>query len=111
VSEKIIFSDSVYPKYEVEIKGQVFQIRAVNRAVFEILSDMAKKANAGDPSAIAGLYDQVGQVIEAPTEFINSLDFRLIRDLVKFINEKLIRGAVEEEQKNGSGSGEAKQPS
>ena len=103
--EKIIFNASLYPQYEVEILGQTFQIRAVNRAVFEILSDMARKANAGDPSAISGLYDQVAHVIEAPKEFINGLDFRMIRDMVKFINEKLIRGAVEEEQKNGSGSG------
>jgi hypothetical protein len=105
--EKIIFSASLYPQYEVEILGQTFAIRAVNRVVFEILSDMAKKANAGDPSAIAGLYDQVAQVIDAPLEFINGLDFRLIRDVVKFINDKLIRGAIEEEQKNGSGSGGA----
>jgi hypothetical protein len=111
VIEKIVFDASLYPQYEVEILGQTFKIRAVNRAVFEILSDMARKANAGDPSAIAGLYDQVGVVIDAPKEFLDGLDFRLIRDVVKFINDKLIRGAVEEEQKNGSGSGGAQQPS
>jgi hypothetical protein len=111
MTEKIVFDASLYPKYEVEILGQIFQIRAVNRAVFEILSEMARKANAGDPSAIAGLYDQVGLVVDAPKEFLDALDFRLIRDVVKFINEKLVRGAVEEEQKNASGSGEAKQPS
>jgi len=106
MTEKLIINTSLYPQYEVEINGAVFKVRAVNRAVFELLESLTKKAIDGDPSALAQLYDQVALVIDAPTDLIDSLDYRVIRDVMRFVNMKMIRAEEQGEEKNEPKPGE-----
>jgi len=103
--EKRTFSSSLYPSFEVEVDGQVFKIMAVNRAVFDTMADLAAMVEAGDPKAVGKVYDQVALVLDAPIEFINKLDYRIIRDLMKFINDEVIRPDIQREQKNESEPG------
>lgn len=107
MGEKVSFSSSLYPQYEVEIDGQTFRLKPVNRAVFEVLSGITKKALAGDIDAVPGLYDQVALLVDAPKEFIDALDYRVIRQVVNFVNTKIIQAEESEEQKNASGPGPA----
>lgn len=107
MSEKIVFSSSLFPQYEFEIDGKSFKLKALNRAVFDLLADIQKMANAQDINAMAKIYDQLALIIDAPKEFIDSLDYRMVRDIMTFVNEKIIAREVGAEEKNASGLGEA----
>jgi hypothetical protein len=105
MGEPIKFSSSLFPQYDIDIDGQIFHLKAIHRGVFETLADITRKALAGDIGAVPGLYDQVALMIDAPKEYIDGLDYRLIRQIIKFVNEKIIQVEESEETKNGSGPG------
>lgn len=109
--ERVVFTSSLYPQYEVEVDGKVFHLKPICREVFDALADMTKKAMAGNIEAVGGLYDQMGMVLDAPQAFINKLDYRVVRQFIRFVNDKLIQAEVTEEQKNGPKPGETVLPS
>lgn len=110
MAERIVFQSSLYPQFEIEIDGQVFAVRAVDRAAFDLLRDMMKQAEAGDPDAIGKMYDQVTYILQAPKEFIDKLDYRVVRAVMKTIDQKIIRAELEEEEKKESKPGEKPTP-
>jgi|WetSurSiteA1Bulk_404760.scaffolds.fasta_scaffold00047_46 hypothetical protein len=106
MSDKVVFSSSLFPQYDIEIDGQSFKLKAVNRAVFDLLADIQRMANAQDANAMGKIYDQLALIIEAPKEFLDSLDYRLVRQIMSFINDKVIAREHSGEEKNGSELGE-----
>jgi len=115
--ERKVFSSSLYPEVEVEIDGLVFKVKSVNRPIFELTESILSLSEKESVKAVAIVYDQIAMVLIPPEpgvgetafdvkKFVDSRDFRLIRDVMRYINERVILGAVEEERKKGSEPGE-----
>jgi hypothetical protein len=102
--ERRVYSSSLYEDREIEIDGRTFKLNKINKATLNGL-----ERNRLDPEKTA--YDQLAVFIDAPVDFLESVDIRLVQqifdDLVK--EYKLDLGVTKEEKKE-PGPGETSSP-
>jgi len=119
--ERKVFSSSLYPEVEVEIDGVVFKVQSVNRPIFDLTESMLHIPDKESVKAIGIVYDQIAMVLVPPEpapgetaidvkKFIDSRDFRMIRDVMRYVNEHVILAGIEGEQKKGSEPGATPSP-
>jgi hypothetical protein len=106
-----VISPSLYPQLEVEIEGLVYKLKPLNRAVFENVAAMQKAAEAGDPGAVGIAYDQIALFIDAPKEVIDAMDYRVIREVLSYITETIVKNEGQTEEKKEPGPGAEHLPS
>lgn len=103
MSGRIKIDLSLYPQLEVELGDQVYKVRPINRATFEGMAAAIEKTKGGGPEAVGIVYDQAAILIDAPKELIDSLDYRILTDILKGIRTQV--ESPGEEQKNASEAG------
>ncbi len=97
-------SKSLLPPVEVEIDGQVFQVRRIDRDAQRLLVEFDARVRSGDLDAS---YEQLEFLLgEAAREAINRLDIRQVDDLLLRIVKALYGRAPLEDEKKASAPGE-----
>ena len=107
---------SLYQPVEVEIDGQKFKLRRLNRSMFQTLAEFAKKEEAAKNDAFATIdvvYEELKAFVDAPPEVLDNLDQQQVLELKKIIDQVVFKkqapGAAspaEDPEKNGPKPGE-----
>jgi len=93
-AERRVYLSSLYEDREIEIDGKVFRLRKINKATLTKIDQ-----NAHDPAKTA--YDQMALLVDAPVDFLESVDIRLIQQIFSDLVQeyKLDLGTSKEEKK------------
>lgn len=98
-AERRVYLSSLYEDRQIEIDGKIFNLLKINRAALAEL-----ELNTKSPEKTA--YDQLAILVDAPVEFLESVDIRLVQQIFSDLLEdyKLDLGVTKEEKK-GPGPG------
>jgi len=86
---------SLYRPIEVEIDGQGFRLKKLNRVMFTSLGEFGKKEAAAEGSfaKVEVMYDQLQAFVDAPAEVIDDLTAEQVHELFQIINQVVFVGA------------------
>lgn len=108
------FKVTLYTPVEVELEGQKFRLRKLNRAMFKKLAEFAALERAAkDPfEAVEVAYEELKAFVDAPADVLDDLDDRQVSELKNIIDEVVFKRkkspetAEETAEKNGPRPGE-----
>lgn len=97
---------SVYKPIIVEIDGENYEVKSVNRAMLKKITELENKLKMGNAEAA---YDQLELLFGAIKAF-DKLDLREVNEIINHVTDKLYRPEKDEKEpeKNESGSGDKK---
>ena len=93
---------SLYEPIEVEIDGKIFEVQAVDRAVFRKMNEFDEQTKQGNLEAA---YQKL-ELLIGRHKFIESLKLEELAKIHEFINSNLLRPPKAE--KNSPGPGDKK---
>ena len=95
---------TIVPPIEVEIGGQVYLIRKMDKPLLDQLQGLEENRKAGDPTFF---HRQLLIMLDAPEDVIKSLDVRKVKELAVWINDQITAPLPKDKvEKNGSKPGE-----
>lgn len=107
------FTVTLYKPIEVELEGQKFTLRKLNRALFRRLAEFEKMERAAKDQfeTIEVVYEEMKAFVDAPAEVIDDLDDRQLMELKDVIDQvvfkkKKVEDKAEDAEKNGPKPGE-----
>lgn len=84
---------NLYLPAEVEIGGQKYKLRPLNRSRFRQLREYQKAADATTDGfeRMELLYDQVHLAVDAPAEVLDELDVGQLNELMEIVGKSMLR--------------------
>lgn len=89
-------SVSIYNPVEIEIEGQKYKLKKLNRTAYRQVGELEKRLRATEDEfeRVDIVFEQAGLMIDAPPEVLNDMDVNQLTELVTLIG-KIRNGGTE----------------